>query len=255
MNKTVKNKLIALLSAYTIFSINTASADIYMDEEQARKIYENKHKTQQSTGKSKSKTVQVNKKVNPSSGVYFKIGGGVTSPKNLKSYNFKVTPLYKLGVGYKFNEIFRTDLELRYNRLESKKTFTGINATSKISHAGAMVNGYLNLSSGMEDIFVPYLTAGIGYAQNKLNNYRVVSGSSSITQKGGKENSMIWGAGVGGVAKINDRFGIDVGYRYMNLGKVKGSTTFTSNSGSVPGNIRFNKLLSHEFNLGLVINL
>lgn len=192
-------------------------------------------------------------------GFYLKAAGGANALKSVKKYKFDPTPLYKVGAGYHFNDVFRIDIDARYSKLEAKKRFaslSSIKTTSKINHIGAMLNGYVNLTDS-QDNFIPYLTAGIGYGRNKLTSFvNTSSGGSSISQTGKSKSSMLWGVGAGGIIKLNKTFGLDLGYKYTNLGKVRGTTNITDSLGSqIPGTINIKNLYSHEVSLGFIINL
>jgi opacity protein-like surface antigen len=154
-------------------------------------------------------------------GYYLKVEAGATKPRTAKANGvkskFKTKFVAGLGGGYKFNDFFRSDLMLQYRGLQRK-------GAKKINTYSAMLNGYVD---GHNDtIFTPYLMAGVG----------------ATTAKGKAEKratKFSWNAGLGAQAKVHDQATVDLGYRYVNIAKLK-------KSGS---------LKAHEVVAGLIWNL
>ena len=118
--------------------------------------------------------------------------------------------------------------------------------------------------------FTPYLTAGVGVARNKLSSATTVSagtikgtaiptgstagnafaGSGSSTTSGSSSKSLkktgfAWNIGFGGMYNINPEFGVDLAYRYRDLGKVKIGKDSSNKDVS-------KKLKSHNVTVGVV---
>jgi opacity protein-like surface antigen len=75
--------------------------------------------------------------------------------------------------------------------------------------------------------FTPFVNAGVGYTQNRLSAY-----NSSVNETYSiKDNSFTWSLGAGISAKITNRWNVDLGYRYYDMGdglsKDNGSTETT----------------------------
>ena len=110
--------------------------------------------------------------------------------------------LYNLGVGYKFDKNFRADLNVQKRR-----------ADHHIKANTAFVNAYYDFDSSMPGItpkFVPYVTIGAGYTKNKITN-----------TPNSNHNSFAYNAGVGSKINVGKNVDLDIGYKYVNLGKVK----------------------------------
>jgi opacity protein-like surface antigen len=62
--------------------------------------------------------------------------------------------------------------------------------------------------------FTPFVNAGVGYTQNRLSFYNsTVDVKHSI-----KDDSFTWSLGAGISAKITNRWNVDLGYRYYDMG-------------------------------------
>jgi opacity protein-like surface antigen len=177
---------------------------------------------------------------------------GASTPKRSKA-SFKTTPVYNLGVGYHFNDVFRTDLNLQYRPLTLKNSLFADKATNY----SVVLNGYLNLSDSKDDV-IPYLTAGIGYGKNKLSSSTKTTTTGSITgtiaQSGKTTSNIIFNAGAGITVAVIDNLRVDIGYRYYRLGKLAG-TLYTSYAGAVDVNstnqYKIKSLSANEITAGL----
>jgi opacity protein-like surface antigen len=63
-------------------------------------------------------------------------------------------------------------------------------------------------------MFTPYVTAGIGY--NKLKKSEI-----SLTGNTKDKSHLAWNAGLGLKTKIDHNIDLDLGYKFVNLGKIK----------------------------------
>jgi hypothetical protein len=55
-------------------------------------------------------------------GIYARVDSGASFPLKNNSVSFKPTPIYNLGVGYHFSDLFRSDLNLQYRRIKQKNS-------------------------------------------------------------------------------------------------------------------------------------
>src|SRR4051812_45706817 len=78
-------------------------------------------------------------------GLYARVDVGASMPKASKN-SFKTNPLYSIGIGYHFNDIFRTDLNLQYRPITIIKSLVA----NKATNYSAMLNAYLNLSDSQD---------------------------------------------------------------------------------------------------------
>ena len=182
---------------------------------------------------------------------YAKVEAGLTMPSQVKrkgaddkefKNKFNKGFVGGIGGGVKFNEFFRSDLMFHYRNFESKKfkavAKKGNDATEgklKLATYSAMLNGYLDAHN--DTIFTPYVMAGIGVGHIKPEG----KGEFYKDNKAKAKTNFIWNAGLGCQAKVYENISADLGYRYVNLGKLKG--------------MKKNTISTHEVLVGLIYNL
>lgn len=74
--------------------------------------------------------------------------------------------------------------------------------------------------------FTPYVDAGLGWSRNKLSLQNNLNGAGNRIN----ETSFTWSLGAGISAKITNRWNLDLGYRYYDMGsldKYNGDTSVT----------------------------
>ena len=130
----------------------------------------------------------------------------------------KVGPAYNIGIGYRFNESIRTDLNLQYSELKYKDTVDKLKQNVKTM--AAFINGYYDIN--FHESIVPYITAGIGVGRNDAGDLKELAVTKD--RKGKTTTNFIWNIGAGAQYRINKNFAADLGYRYMDLGKTKTDT-------------------------------
>lgn len=144
-----------------------------------------------------------------------------------------------LGVGKQFNSWLRADLTLDYS---FPATFRGRNACgiacitadrAEIATIGTFANGYIDLGTWFG--VTPYIGAGVGAVHHAIKNYTVdglqVNNSDS-------KWSFAWAAMTGVNYALSPNLSIDLGYRYVDLGKAR-IAPYT-----------FEDLTAHEFKIG-----
>ncbi len=107
------------------------------------------------------------------------------------------------GIGYQYNEMFRTDLTV---------DFTGdykIAPGAEISTTTILGNAYLDFAN--DTMFTPYIGAGVGYGW--------VNGKGTSDKDG-----LALGAAAGVSLDLTSNLAIDVGYRFRDI-MVSGSDT------------------------------
>ncbi len=186
-------------------------------------------------------------------GFYGKIRGGISTPRDKKNVDFRGRPVAGIGLGYDFNDLFRSDVEL------SCRDISASNASQSYDLKGGrnismILNGYINLTDS-KDGLIPYLSFGVGYGINKPKSFSVQTTNKEFIQRGKRKGSLVWNAGVGGLLQINQSTGIDVGYQYISLGDFKGnlSVVKSGTNGEPIGQTKLKQVHSHEFQLGFII--
>ena len=156
-------------------------------------------------------------------------GGQFAKHKDDKSF---VTG--SIAGGYKFDDIFRMELEYV---LPKKNDFTSSFGndfnTHKIKGQRLMVNAYA--SYPVSDDFSVYGSAGLGYARLK---------STALSYDSGTNNNFAWSLGAGVSYKPIENTYVDLGFRHVDMGKARtGSKT--------NGDQLRAKLNSNEITLGV----
>ena len=142
--------------------------------------------------------------------------------------NLAVRPVYNLGVGYKLNDNFRSDLNIQYRNAPFSK-----NNVVKVINKTIFLNGYYDFKN--ESIFTPYLTAGVGIARNNLS-----AKLGDVSESSSRSTAFAWNAGLGSKINVTKNIDVDFAYRYSGLGEVlKGSKV---------------KLSTHEVTTGVIYN-
>lgn len=175
--------------------------------------------------------------------VYLKAGAGVAQfnkfKKTTNGYSkkdLKASSVYNIGIGYRFSDAIRSDLNFQYAEVKYRNKGVGAlrNNSQNIKTTAAFVNGYYDIN--FHESIVPYLTAGVGVGANKSSNLKQ---KGCPKRKGKDEVNFIWNVGVGAQYNINKNFAFDLGYRYMHLGIEKtngsGSTYFEGGKQKIRG--------------------
>lgn len=169
-------------------------------------------------------------------------GSTQPAPNNVDLYSINEpgsTPNYSLYFGYHFVRLSQSfpyfNLALRYQHLNSFK----VKGTVEQYSLPAFVNyNYsLNAYSNVYGLFgklalyqfhrlAPYISAGIGLAQNRTNNYteQATSGVTPRTSpdySGAYLDNLMYSLGIGLDFQINRQVSASLGYEFSNLGKIK----------------------------------
>ena len=127
----------------------------------------------------------------------------------------------------------RVEAEYLYH---GNQTFTGNGIAHDVSAHSILANAFLDIQT--DTFFTPYFGGGLGLA---VLNDRYTSANSTKTSRW----NFAWNLGGGLAWSLNENLALDIGYRYMDLGKVE---TVTGAGG--PYNL---SLTAHELSLGLRI--
>jgi opacity protein-like surface antigen len=182
--------------------------------------------------------------------VYVRLDAGLSMAGKLSKRDYdqfgtrslKNAGVYSLGLGYKINDNFRADVAAEYR---GKYKFTKgkvpvFNATPALVDgvAAQNFNSFAIKLNGYYDVaklgaFTPYVTAGAGIAFNNAGDLTMVekaSGKLTNVQKGQRSSSFTWNIGGGARIDIAEDVGVDIGYKYVDLGSVKTSNKFITHS-------------------------
>ena len=128
----------------------------------------------------------------------------------------------------------RVETEYLYH---GNQTFQGGGVNHDLSAHSIMANAFLDLQT--DSPLTPYVGGGLGMAY--LNDHVSANGASAKVNRW----NFAWNVGGGVAFSLNESLALDLGYRYMDLGKTDGVYLNT------PSTI---DLTAHEFGLGLRIS-
>lgn len=197
-------------------------------------------------------------------GIYLKAGVGMMrfdkfSSGTNSAYSVKKapkgSPVGIVGVGYKFSNALRSDVSLQYGSANYKGSYSDdddkINLKQKIKTLAMLVNCYYDIN--FNSMIVPYVTVGAGVARNDASDLK--SSVAGYTRSGNSRMNFAWNVGAGLKFDITKNYAIDLGYRYLDFGKVSTSklkgvaARFADPRDKNGGNA---KLRAHQATLGLI---
>ncbi len=145
------------------------------------------------------------------------------------------------GIGYRFNENFRSDLTFshRPDAEVNGTTAAGNRASTEVSASTVMVNAYWDVLTIEQ--FTPYVGAGIGYAHLSTSDQTTTGGVA--TETGATSGNLAWSLTAGASYRLMESTALDMNYRYLNLGEF-GQDIITS----------YDALTSHELRGGLRVD-
>lgn len=111
-----------------------------------------------------------------------------------------------------------------------------------------MANVYKDL--GRYGNVTPYIGAGVGIAYNMMSE-TYFTGTTTLPNKiaGDNDIALAWALMAGIGYQISDRAILDVGYRYLDMGKI--SSQRHDNAGNINPRVSVDDLAAHEFKVGL----
>ena len=142
---------------------------------------------------------------------------------------FKKGFAYSFGVGYKFNENFRT--ELAYNGVSNLKYSTTKDDSKykqKLKLHALMAN--LNYDLPSKYNFRPYIGVGLGYSKINPGIASYYKNNLTLNKKAKNSNNFTYALMTDIAYNVNEKVALDVGYRFQDFGKAKNLS-----SGQLPG--------------------
>lgn len=162
-----------------------------------------------------------------------------------------------IGVGYRFTPRFRADATFGYRsgfKLDDvDKAPSGY--TADITSFNVLVNGYVDFPLKRWARVVPYVGAGVGYANNKLdaisnpNLPPLPPGLSTLP--GGTTSDVAWQLSLGAGIQLTRKIVLDVGYRYLDSGKLETSSGNVTGAFAQPYYGATGYLRAHELQVGV----
>ena len=198
---------------------------------------------------------------------------------------------FDIGAGYQFNRWLRSDLTLEYRGgSQFQSTYTLNDPVAPTSQYADFYRGNLSSFIVMANVYAdlgtwmgvtPYVGDGLGYAHNTLsgvtdqgfgysNLYAANGGGAGGYFDDGSTNNLAWALMAGLDFNVTRNLKLELGYRYLNYGKISsggsncltgggvGSATFSNANcnGGVPNYIvGTGSLTSSDFRVGLLWTL
>lgn len=159
-----------------------------------------------------------------------------------------------VGVGYRFPGGIRADLTYG-NRSGYKlkgRDAAGTDFDPQVTANSIMANGYYDLPVAIGNRVKPFVGGGIGRSRNEMDPITWRDPSFTGQLPGGKTNQTAWQLTLGANVTLTDGWVLEIGYRYMDLGRIKKdagpdvsgtSINGTGQSGPATGKLRANELL------------
>ena len=191
--------------------------------------------------------------------LYIRADGGVDAISATKASKFKYSPVYGVGVGFTFNEMFRADINFQHRKIDGDIKREKTNSLLRKADSNSIfLNGYFNLTDFTD--MTPYLMAGVGYISNKTKDATKDQGNLRTFATGSKSSKMTWNVGVGITYNLHENIKADFGYKFLGLGDFKFTNTgqkLISTGTNIP--VKFSadskNVRSHEVTLGVVFKL
>ena len=123
------------------------------------------------------------------------------------------------ALGYRYN-YFRTEVEYVWRDKSEKKYVVSPTYSTKYNFRSYsyMLNGYFDFAPYRW--FTPYVSAGIGLTKLKYKDVDS-DGMSGTTNGNYSPTRFTWSVGGGLSVKVTNRFNVDAGYRYYDMGSIK----------------------------------
>jgi opacity protein-like surface antigen len=169
-----------------------------------------------------------------------------------------------LGIGYRFNNWFRTDITGEYR---GATTFHGMDiidttggpSTNDMSGTKSewtgMLNAYLDL--GNWNGFSPFVGAGIGYSRNTISDFTDINAPNGSAAYGDDHSQweLAWALQAGLAYQISPAMTIELAYRYIDLGDAQTGDVHAYDGSCIPACTynpeKFNDITSQDVKLGL----
>ena len=209
------------------------------------------------------------------------IGLDASATNNFYNSTISGSSFFDLGVGYQVNNWFRADVTAEYrtgSHFQSLEVVTDSAAPAQYAdfYRGD-VSSYVFLLNGYADIgtwygITPYVGAGVGMAYNNVsggtdNGVNTIGANASFPSGGYFANKtsagFAWALMAGMSFNVTKNLDLDIGYRYLNYGKVSTGTSqclagvsggdFSASkcSGGGYSIASSNSLSSNDFRIGL----
>jgi opacity protein-like surface antigen len=190
------------------------------------------------------------------------------------------TVIIGAGLGVQVDRRFRVDLTGEYRSTSTVKALDNLSAALSDPDGSLQANTlyhgnlstYVGLLNGYVDLFnwrgfTPYVGAGIGIARVALSDFTTTSSATfTETETGLQANqlsngvagsatktNLAWALMIGTSYDLSQNAKLDLGYRYLNMGRGASATSGVIDCvcGPSAGPLKISDLESHEFRIGV----
>jgi opacity protein-like surface antigen len=165
------------------------------------------------------------------------------------------------GVGYEWNNWFRTDFTAEYRAKTHFSAYGSYPAGGGFPAGTDFYNGNLKswvllgnayVDLGTWNCFTPFVGFGIGATRNTMADLTDFNTNGGLGRGQGRNSSewhFAWAVHAGVAYEITKNFKIELAYRYLNLGSI--TDTIDCVGGCSADSYKFSNLYSHDIKLGL----
>ncbi|MFV0279271.1 MAG: outer membrane protein [Rhodoblastus sp.] len=167
--------------------------------------------------------------------------------------------LIGIGVGYQFNNWFRGDLTAEYRSSADYRKgmiYTAFCASAfcldtysaHVRSGVFMANGYVDLGTWYG--LTPYVGAGVGLAHHSMRGLTDIGLGRGYAPDNSKDN-FAWAVMAGLAYNVTPNLKIDVGYRYIDMGKYYSTPIVCESVASCFGEVQSYRHASHDVRFGV----
>jgi opacity protein-like surface antigen len=188
---------------------------------------------------------------------------------SVQNLNFNTAGIFGLGVGYKFNNWFRTDVTGEYR---GNSQFFGTDQITYVGGLGtdtyhATKNEWVVLANAYVDLgtwwcITPFIGAGVGGARVAINGFT----DQGIALNGGfgpalpglafgdnfSKWNFAWAVHAGLAYRVTPNFTVELAYRYLDMGDgMTGDLRAFDGTNNINNPMTFKNITSHDLKLGV----
>jgi opacity protein-like surface antigen len=181
------------------------------------------------------------------------------------SHEYESAPFLGFGLGVQVNHWLRFEGTAEYR---GNATFHGLDrydngcpggpAVCGTNEYTAVVESWVGLASAYADLFTwcgitPFVGVGIGVASVDVQGMKDVNvpANSVFSGSDNSEVNFAWAVHAGLAYEVNDKFTVDLGYRYMELGDASSGRMTAYDGSSSYASVDLDDLHSHDLMVGM----
>lgn len=189
-----------------------------------------------------------------------------------QSTGFDTAGIFGIGVGYRLNNWFRTDLTAQYrgkSNFKGTDRFTAFDTGlpySAINDYNASKSELLFLANAYVDLgtwwcVTPFIGAGVGASRVSISNFTDIGARnvnnagpplpSYATAEAGSKWNFAWAAHAGLAYKVNPSLTLELAYSYVDLGSGTTGALAAYDAGTLGNTMKFKDITSHDLKLGV----